>query len=75
MVTPQFIYIFSNQGFIQMKETELEIKDNPEKSDVKEITYRSFLRLFLMIANLGWGSFYFGYGVAYFGTFEFETIA
>lgn len=58
-----------------MKESEVEIKENPEKGEPNEVTYRSFIRLFLMVVNLGWGSFYFGYGVVYFGTFEFETIA
>ena len=38
-------------------------------------TYKSFLALLLRVINLCLGSFYFGYGLAYFGTFRFETIA
>ena len=29
----------------------------------------------MLIINLSWGGFFFGYAIAYFGTFEFSTIA
>ena len=38
-------------------------------------TYKSFFALLLRVINLCLGSFYFGYGLAYFGTFKFDTIA
>ena len=41
---------------------------------LKEIRYRSFTQLLLMVLNLCLSPFYFGYSIQYLGTFKFENI-
>lgn len=45
-----------------------------EDLTIKEKTYKSFSKLIRMVLNLCFSSFYFGYALAYLGTFDFENI-
>lgn len=43
-------------------------------NDPLNIRYNSFPKLILMTLNICMAPFYFGYNLAYFGTFQFQSI-
>lgn len=44
------------------------------ESQSQETRYKSFAQLVLMVLNICMSPFYFGYGIAYFGTFDYKVI-
>lgn len=66
---------FTDQGFDELNEKDGEgLTFNPRSRGVQAQTYTSFFKSLMRVLNLCFSSFYFGYTLAYLGTFDFNVI-
>ena len=59
---------FQDQSKVESEFDQINVISHPSK------TYRSFRRILSRVLNICLSSFYFGYTLAYFGSFNFDVL-